>query len=79
MDYFVTVENISEKTQKDVKVDINLPEELELLKVFLITDNGKEEVETSKSVKIDEINAGETSSIYIITKIKKRYIKEFDK
>ena len=69
MDYFVTVENISEKTQNDVKVDINLPEELELLKVFLITDNGKEEVETSKSVKIDEINAGETSSIYIITKI----------
>lgn len=67
--YFIIVENISDKLQKDVSVNINLPEELELIIVETEKNGENEVLETSKNVNLGDIEAGNKKVIYIQTKI----------
>ena len=70
IDYFIGVQNISDKTQKDVTVNLNMPEELKIIKMYLINgENDEEEIEISNSIKIDEINVGDTIYINAITEL----------
>ena len=69
IEYFIIVENISNKIQKDVSVDINLPEELELINVELITDDDNEKLETTKNIKVGDIDANNKKIICIQTEI----------
>lgn len=70
IDYFVIVENISDTIQKDVNVNINLPKELELLNVYLESEEHEEEIGKTELVNLGDINAGEKKYIYVTTKIR---------
>ena len=75
--YYVMVENISEIQQKNVKVNLNLPKELELLEVTIVDnpygeaeDVSHEDLEPSSSIELGNINAGETKYICVTVEIK---------
>lgn len=71
LSYFIMVENISDKTQRDVSVDINLPEELELINVEIGTDEENEELEATKNIQIGDMEAGQRTIVHILTQIGK--------
>lgn len=70
IEYLISVENISEKAQKNTEVNVRLPQELEMIKAYILNDTGKEEIEATQKIKINDINVGETKYIYIVTEIK---------
>ena len=67
--YFVTVENISDKEQKDVNVTINLPKELTITYMSKNAGEEEERIDISNPIKIGDIKAGEKIHIFITTEI----------
>lgn len=67
--YFVIVENISDKEQKDVNVAINLPKELTI--TYMSKNDGEEEekIDISNPIKIGDMKAGEKKVIFVTTEI----------
>ncbi|MBR3162585.1 MAG: DUF11 domain-containing protein [Clostridia bacterium] len=67
--YFVGVENISNETKKNVIVNLNLPNEYELLSTT-VSINDEDIIGDSKTVELGDLNSGEIKYIYVVVKIK---------
>lgn len=74
--YYAIVENISNEQQKNVQVNINMPEELKLIEVYLVhnaygdaEDVLREDKELSTKVTLDSLNPGEKKYICFVGEV----------
>lgn len=70
LEYYFGIENITNETQKNVTVNLNIPKELVVTRIVKLGDTTEENVvEDSTTIKIDEIEPGKVANIFVFVQV----------